>query len=135
VQAVSLWDPSFNLPALWKLLDYRKIMDLYLIRFDGKDSVVGNAMVEEGTVQYDAEECLALSEKWVRPIQVINAEYSEEAEVYKSDPRSWHSAGSPLNQRILINGAEHNFWQGSAINELIEHSSNWFAKSFDLSRA
>lgn len=127
-QAICLWDPSFNLPALWETMDTHDHNDFTILNFDGNEVLAGKAMVHEGRNKYDTDMCLALSEQLNCPIQVINASEGEEFEVYKIDQKSWHSAGHEKNCRIVIPNSDHNFTKGNTLDQLIEKTYEWFEK-------
>lgn len=127
--AVCLWDPSFNLPAIWQQMAVEDRGDIALLNFAGVEVVVGQAMVAEGTgPTYNAENCLALSQQLDVPIQVLSAAEGDEFEVYQQDPRSWHSVGHPENCRQLIPDSDHCFTSPAALQRLLSETHRWFER-------
>lgn len=121
--AISLWDPSFDLPHLWGQLPASE-ENGYCIEGRGVEVLLNPAMMTE-THLYDRENCLALSRTLGRPIQVIHAEHC----IYNApDEISWHSAGHPDNERHLIKGADHCFVEGDTLAEALGHSWRWFSR-------
>jgi dienelactone hydrolase len=125
LRAVSLWDPSFDLPRLWSLLPARQENGFW-IEGRGVEILLGHAMMEE-VAYYDRAHCLAIAAAAHFPVQVIHAEHC----VYNApDEISWHSAGHAENERHLVMGADHCFVNADTAQDVLAHSLNWF-KRFD----
>ncbi|MEM6901766.1 MAG: alpha/beta fold hydrolase [Pseudomonadota bacterium] len=127
--AICLWDPSFNLPAIWQMMEMTELGDIALLNFGGVEVVVGAEMVAEGRGDdYSAENCLNLSRQLDVPIQVISASEGDEFAVYQQDPRSWHSAGHQENCRQLIPDSDHCFTSPNALQRLLSETHRWFER-------
>ncbi len=126
--AICLWDPSFNLPALWSLMNPQKYQDFVTLNFGGNEVVAGYALMQEGRENYDTSHCLELSQKLNVPLKVINASAGEEFEVFRIDKKSWHSAGHQENCRVMIENSDHDFTQGESLRNLLEETALWFDK-------
>ena len=121
--AISLWDPSFDLPRLWSLMPATQ-ENGYCIEGRGLEVLMNPAMMSEIHF-YDAESCLALARTMACPVQVVHAEHC----IYNApDEVSWHSAGHPDNERHLVAGADHCFVEGDTLSELLKHSLRWFRR-------
>lgn len=121
LRAVSLWDPSFDLPRLWSLLPAKQEKGFWL-EGHGVEHVLGDAMMGE-VPAYDRRHCLKIAAAAHFPVQVIHAEYC----IYNAaDEVSWHSAGHAENERHLIAGADHCFENGQTADDLLRLSLNWF---------
>lgn len=129
-RAVSLLDPSFNLPRLWAMLPCHKEGGLV---FDGHgiEHVLNPAMMDEAAL-YDEAHCLALSRSFKPPIQVIHADGNQGSDgtaIYNApDEVSWHSAGNPANERHLIAGADHCFCTGTTLDTVLDLTERWFQR-------
>ena len=125
--AISLWDPSFDLKARWDVRnrpDIKRRGDALYLDW-GVEVLIGDALIEEAmTDAYDASGCLALSAALNRPIQVINASEGR----YAAQEQSWHSAGHPANERVVVDGADHCFHNGLTLNDALAHSLTWFRR-------
>ena len=128
VAAIGLWDPSFNLPELWKLMECQGYDDFCVLNFSGNEVIAGLEMAKEGQNRYKTEECLALSESIGCPVKVISASDGEEFEVYKIDGKSWHSAGHKENCRAVIPNSDHNFTKGNSLELMLQETCDWFEK-------
>ncbi len=128
IAAICLWDPSFNLPALWELMECENHPEFCVLNFGGNEVVAGLEMAQEGRNRYKTEECLELSRGLKCPIKVINASEGEEFEVFKIDKKSWHSAGHADNCRVVIPDSDHNFTKGSSLELMINETHEWFER-------
>ena len=123
-RAVSLWDPTFNLPAVWK--DRRGLTregDLNILNW-GVSFVIGDAMIDEARTKYSTQECLALSSQFARPVQVIHAADG----FYASHDTSWHSTGNPANERHIVPHADHCFYNGNTLYNAMDLTLSWFKR-------
>lgn len=121
-RAVSLWDPCFDLPeTIMKGLPLTKFDDGYYLDWAIRH-VLGKQFVEEGKSRYGEDECLVLSEKFGRPVQVVMAEHGGGAhrKVF------WHSRGHPDSQRVDIKEADHSFYNGDTADVLIRETLAFF---------
>jgi hypothetical protein len=128
IAAICLWDPSFNLPALWNQMEVEEHADFCVLNFGGNEVLAGSAMAKEGRNHYQTEECLGLSKSIGCPIKVISASEGEEFEVYKIDKKSWHSSGHHENCRIVIPNSDHNFTRGGSLSVMLNETYDWFEK-------
>ena len=128
ITAVSLWDPSFNMPALWEMSPPTEMLGFYTVRFGGVDHVLGEAMVEEGRTRFDEEECLNISKNFPAPIQVIGADESDEAELYAQCSLSWHSGYQGQKDCTKISNADHMFTRENSCDKLLETTLEWFER-------
>ena len=128
VAAIALWDPSFNLPELWKVMECQNHDDFCVLNFGGNEVIAGLEMAKEGRTRYKTEECLALSESIDCPVKVISASEGEEFEVYKIDGKSWHSAGHKDNCRAVIPNSDHNFTKGNSLEPMLQETFDWFER-------
>ncbi len=126
ITAVSLWDPSFNLPALWEMSPPQEVLGLNVVRFGGVDHLLGQELIEEGRSRYNEAECLELSKSFSAPIQVIGADESDEAHLYAQCELSWHSGYEGQKECIKIAGADHMFVRGRSCDELLDATLKWF---------
>ena len=124
--AICLWDPSFNLPALWKVMECEDHKDFVLLNFGGNEVVAGADMAKEGRSRYGTDECLKLSESLQVPIKVISAEDSEEMKVYEIDCKTWNNAGHTDNCRVVIDGSDHEFFNENTMQQVFEETLDWF---------
>ncbi len=123
--ALSLWDPSFDFPKLFKDRSDFVYQDDFIIWSGAIDKILGKAFMHEALTRYDAKECLSLSKSLSGvPIQVLTAEDC----IYVDDKYSWHSAGHAMNERHIIKGADHCFYRGNTLNDVLELSYQWFEK-------
>jgi pimeloyl-ACP methyl ester carboxylesterase len=122
--ALSLWDPSFDLPERWKPEDRTDIKQVNGVTYLdwGREIIIGQPMLEEARTKYGAEECLALSASLARPIQVVTAAEG----FYATQKLSWHSAGHRDNERVVIRGADHCFRNGATLDDALAASLRWF---------
>jgi pimeloyl-ACP methyl ester carboxylesterase len=122
--ALSLWDPSFDLPARWDPADRTDIKQINGVTYLdwGREIIIGEDMLHEARSRYGADECLALSKALDKPIQVVTASEG----FYATQGMSWHSAGHPENERITIKGADHCFHNGAVLDDVLAASLNWF---------
>ena len=81
-------------------------------------------MLDEARTRYGAEECLALSESLGKPIQVVTAAEG----FYATQKVSWHSRGNPANERVTIKGADHCFYNGTALDDVLAATLGWFER-------
>jgi len=124
--ALSLWDPSFDLPNVFSKNDFDRTHDLNIWR-TGVEKILGDDFVEEITSRYNQQECLELSESLSTvPIQVIAA--GGEDAIYWKDKYSWHSAGHKLNERRIIKDADHCFFRKNTLQDVLDYSHAWFEK-------
>lgn len=121
--ALCLWDPSFDLAKVWDDVEEKNGI-FYLA--GGVDAIVGRAMYDEA-FRYGEKECLALSESLDVPLRVVHAGDPEEAVYFKAD-KSYHSAGHPLNERKIVDGADHCFNNGDTCDTLLEYTYDWFER-------
>ncbi|MCB9988568.1 MAG: alpha/beta hydrolase [Rhodospirillales bacterium] len=121
--AICLWDPSFDLGQVW---DDAIERDGMIILPYGCDIIAGRDMYEEA-FRYGVDECLALSKSLDVPIRVIHAGHEEEAVYFKAD-KSYHSAGHPLNERKIVDGADHCFNNGDTCDTLLDYTYEWFER-------
>lgn len=128
IAAICLWDPSFNLPELWKVMEYLDYDDFCVLNFSGNEVIAGLEMAKEGKSRYKTDECLALSENIGVPVKVISASEGEEFEVYKIDEKSWHSSGHKDNCRVVIPNSDHNFTKGASRVAMLQGTYDWFEK-------
>ncbi len=128
ISALCLWDPSFNLPALWKQIEVEDYKEFSVLNFDGNEVLAGSNMVKEGRTRYNTAECLELSKRINCPIKVLSASEGEEFEVYKIDEKSWHSSGNSQNHRIVIPNSDHNFTKENSLETMLSETYNWFQK-------
>ncbi len=122
--AVSLWDPSFDLVRVWNELPHRQEGEHHIEGW-GVEFLIGQPMLEEARRGYDRAACLELSKRFAKPIQVLHAEeciYSSEHEI------SWHSAGHPQNERHVIAGADHCFYNGRTLDDVLRLTHQWFER-------
>lgn len=122
-KAICLWDPSFDMPAIWSWDDVkltrRNDMNLFQTQLE---SVLSDEFVKEGKTQYGEEECLSLSELVNSPILVLHADGFR----YAKQTTSWHSAGHADNKRILLEDTDHCFWNNQNIEKVLKHTLEWF---------
>ncbi|MCL2469940.1 MAG: hypothetical protein FWF24_06930, partial [Alphaproteobacteria bacterium] len=121
-----LWDPSFNLPELWNVMEHQDYDDFCILNFAGNEVIAGLEMAKEGKSRYKTDECLALSKNIGCPIKVISASEGEEFEVYKIDNKSWHSSGHKENCRVVIPDSDHNFTKGNSLELMLQETYDWF---------
>ncbi len=126
ITAVSLWDPSFNMPALWEMSPPKEILGLYVARFGGVDHLLGEAMIEEGRTRFGEKECLKISGEFTAPVQVIGADESDEADLYAQCSLSWHSGYEGKKECIKVAGADHIFVRGESCDKLLNATLKWF---------
>ncbi len=124
--ALSLWDPSFDLPARWDPEDRTDIKQINGVTYLdwGREIIIGEAMLTEARSRYDTEECLALSESLNKPIQVVTAS----AGFYATQKISWHSRGHAANERVTIKGADHCFYNGAVLDDALAATLAWFSR-------
>ena len=124
--ALSLWDPSFDLPERWKAEDRTDIKQIKGVTYLdwGREIIIGEAMLAEARSRYGAEECLALSESLGKPRQVVTAS----AGFYATQKVSWHSRGNPANERVTVKGADHCFHNGSVLDDVLAATLGWFER-------
>ncbi len=125
VDAICLWDPSFDLPSIWTWDDV-KLIEKNGLRFFGTavECLIGDEFIKEAYNEYDVEECLKLSESVNRPILVLHADKFR----YAKQDISWHSAGHPESERIILEDTDHCFWDGQNLEQVLKHTINWFNK-------
>lgn len=128
ITAVCLWDPSFNLPELWNVMEYQEHDDFCILNFGGNEVIAGPEMAKEGKTRYKTDECLELSTNIACPLKVISASEGEEFDVYKIDGKSWHSSGHDQNCRVVIPDSDHNFTKGYCLASMIQETYDWFEK-------
>ena len=128
ITAVCLWDPSFNLPVLWDLMECENQPEFCVLNFGGNEVLAGLEMAQEGRTRYKTDECLELSKNLDRPIKVINASEGEEFEVFKIDEKTWCSTGHADNCRVVIPNSDHNFTKGNSLELMIRETYEWFEK-------
>lgn len=128
VSAISLWDPSFDLPnIIGKDIGDREIEGGYIMD-SGVPWLCGEGMLSEMKTRYDTKECLSLSEALSNiPLQVVTAASPDHA-VYHKETYSWNDKGHPDNERIFIDDADHCFLRGNTMHDLFEHTHSWFQK-------
>ncbi len=122
VGAVSLWDPTFHAPIAWDDA-FIKRREGMLFRNGGAETLASEEMYEEA-FQYKKEECLSLSERLNKPIQVITAGDG----IFVTEEQSFHSAGHSLNERKIVDGADHCFNNGDTCDTLLEYTYEWFER-------
>ncbi|MBL8638743.1 MAG: alpha/beta fold hydrolase [Alphaproteobacteria bacterium] len=126
IRAISLWDPSFNLINFMENQALERISeDMYMVNWNIQ-FLISRRMVEEAQ-KYDTQSCLALSQSLAdTPIQVIHPRNG----LYINDTVSWHSAGNPNNERMIIEGAGHVFDENDTISDLIRVTDEWFRRFY-----
>ena len=122
--ALSLWDPSFDLPRIWDADFLRQKNGVTYFDW-GVWLIVSQEMVSESRL-YDEKSCLALSESLNVPIQVISAGAKDQFFIH--DKHSYHSAGHPLNERKVVDGADHCFNNGDTCDTLLDYTAEWFER-------
>lgn len=128
ITAICLWDPSFNLPELWRVMEPQELNDFYILNFGGNEVIAGLELAKEGMSRYKTEECLELSQNIGCPLKVINASEGEEFDVYKIDGKSWHSSGHKDNNRVVIPNSDHDFTKGNSLSLMLEETYSWFER-------
>ena len=122
IAAVSLWDPSFDLPATWRSNpELKRIGDLHVLDW-GTTIIMGEDMIKEAQTDYNREQCLLISRTYGKPIQVIHAADRVNETV------SWHSTGNEMNERHVVAGADHCFYNGNTLNSVHRLTEEWFAR-------
>lgn len=123
VNAVSLWDPSWNMAdKSWAKGLRDDYGDRYVIRWGGAYMFGKN--MEEMDYQYTPEKCRELSQESQFPIQVIHAgkgilyDYGE----------SWHETCPHETDHLLLERTGHMFEELETLPILFEKTVNWFEK-------
>ena len=128
IAAICLWDPSFNLPALWSQMEFEDYDDFCVLNFGGNEVLAGLEMAKEGRTRYQTNECLELSRNIGCPIKVLSASEGEEFEVHKIDEKSWHSSGHNENHRTVVPNSDHNFTKGNSLETMLNETYEWFQR-------
>lgn len=122
--AVSLWDPSFDLNWIWTRKEYEKYRLKSNNTFYGNFATrleIGNKMLES-SLKYDEQACLDLATNFNKPVQVV---FAGDGNLVKKE-NSYHSRGHKLNCSESIPGTKHCFYEGNTCEELIKKTINWF---------
>ena len=126
IMAVSLWDPSYDLRQIQQEFSERYIehLDYYVVNW-GTSYLISKDMYNEAG-QLDQNACADLAQKFNAPVQVIHAGNG----LYCTQPQSYHSYGKAeniaLNQRHIVPGTEHCFYEGDSCKELLSKTEQWF---------
>ncbi len=122
VTAISLWDPSYNVPFWWNQgvrIEGRKV---YLT--GAIDCLISKTMHREA-LSLTMERCRDLSETFDKPLQVIGAK--KDGMLYKFK-ESYHThAQGPTDYHLIVK-ADHSFLDEDALKETVQYTHNWFKK-------
>lgn len=122
--ALCLWDPTFDVPKMWARENIKREDGRCYVIWGDYAAEIGEPLVAEGTANYNGEACLALVECLNCPTMVIHGGESH----YIGDEISYHSAGHPLNERKIVDGADHCFNNGDTCDTLLEYTYDWFER-------
>lgn len=122
ITAVSLWDPSFDLTRIAGRFAENGQVDSSLRVMDwGVARLISQKMQTEA-YQLNHEACVALSEKFISPIQVIHAGEA----MYVRDGYSYHSFCPQQKDYAIIDGASHMLCENDSADRLVQETKRWF---------
>lgn len=122
VKAVSLWDPSYNVPFWWDDCVRREGKNLFMT---GSADVLLSTRMHNEARSLDMKRCRDLSAAFTCPIQVIHA--GKGSFLYKFK-ETYHTNASGPTDYHLVKKADHMFIDDEPLDEAIRHTHNWFKK-------
>lgn len=120
--AVSFWDSTWT-PGWTE--EVASIPELNSFAFNnGQESLIGRAMFDEA-LEYAAHPPLELAKQFKAPAQVILA--GQDAKPGRGRIELFNAL-SGVKELQIVKDADHQFTEGSSVEELIEHTLAWFRK-------
>jgi dipeptidyl aminopeptidase/acylaminoacyl peptidase len=129
VQAISLWDPSFDVTNFWKTSSYlTHVPETQQYHLDyGNIFVISEAMVDEIKL-YPDETCIELAKKVKTPTQLVIPELSIFDASPHTSPENYRSAFAGEFDLHRVQGANHTFSNRGNREELFAASLRWLNK-------
>ncbi len=122
IAAVSLWDPSYNVPFWWDACFRKEGKYIFLT---GPCDAILSPRMHAAAQSLDYAKCEALARRFSTPLQVLHAK--KNGRLYKFK-KSYHTHAAGPTDYHLIAEADHCFLDEIALKKAIQHTHNWFKK-------